>query len=352
MNSTHDGGPLIPPVDYAPQRSARSSALYWIVRLRMPVVLGALVIASAILTNGLFIQPDNLINVARQISFEALIAFGMTLIIVTGGIDLSVGSLVALTGVVAALAIQATPADWSPAVRIAIGLCAGIGLGSGVGSLSGAIVTRFSVPPFITTLAFMLIARGMAFIACDGQPVYENLPATLSFLGRGFVFESALGRVLPVPVLIMLLGFVSFHVVLSRTVFGRGVIAVGSNQEAARLSGISVGRTKLLVYLLTGALCGIVGVLQVGKQMAGDPKVGEMLELSIIAAVVVGGTSLFGGRGSIAGTLVGALIIGVLNNSLNLLHVEHFWQKVVLGAIILGAAMLDVALSRLGGHRR
>jgi len=323
-----------------------SAALYWLVRLRMPVVLGVLVIVVTILTDGLFARPENLVNVARQISFEALIAFGMTLVIVTGGIDLSVGSLMALTGVVAAAVMRATLA-WSPTACILAGLVVGVGAGALVGAASGSVITRFSIPPFIVTLAGMLIARGFAFIACGGQPIYE-LPEQLYVLGRGFVWEAVLGKTLPVPVLFMLVGFVVFWILLSRTVFGRGVIAVGSNAEAARLSGISVGRTRLVVYVLTGALCGLVGVLHDAKLMAADPKVGEMWELNVIAAVVVGGTSLFGGRGSIPGTLIGALIIGVLNNGLNLLHVEHFWQKVVLGVVILLAALLDAALRRLG----
>jgi ribose transport system permease protein len=200
----------------------------------------------------------------------------------------------------------------------------------------------------------MLIVRGFAFILCDGEPVYE-LPAALKWLGRGFILEETLagllpatkGRVLPVSVVIMAAGFIVFHVLLTRTVFGRGVIAVGSNEEAARLAGIHVSRTKVLVYLLTGGLCGLVGVLNTAKLMAADPKTGDMWELNVIAAVVVGGTSLFGGRGTMVGTLIGALIIGVLNNSLNLLHVEHFWQKVVLGGVILAASLLDVALRKL-----
>ena len=327
--------------------AARALAVvYWVVRLRMLVVLTLLVVAVTILTDGDFAGPKNLINVARQISFEALIAFGMTLVIVTGGIDLSVGSLVALTGVVAAVVMQAT-LDWGEPACILAGLLTGCGVGALSGTISGSVITRFSIPPFIVTLAAMLIARGFAFIACSGQTVYE-LPPGLIVLGRGFVLEGALGKVLPVPVLIMLLGFVCFQILLSRTVFGRGVIAVGSNEEAARLAGIRVARTRLIVYVLTGALCGIVGVMQDAKLMAGDPKVGEMWELNVIAAVVVGGTSLFGGRGTIWGTLIGALIIGVLNNSLNLLHVEHFWQKVVLGLVILLAALLDAALRRLG----
>ncbi len=323
-----------------------SAIVHGVVVLRMPIVLALLIIAVTILTDGVFAQPANLINVARQISFEALIAFGMTLVIVTGGIDLSVGSLVALTGVVAAVVMRAT-LELSAPLCIGAGLATGFGVGAVVGTVSGTVVTRFSVPPFIVTLAAMLIARGFAFIACGGQPVYE-LPEELLVLGRGFVLEGTLGRVLPVPVLVMLVGFGFFHILLARTVFGRGVIAVGSNEEAARLAGIAVRRTKLAVYVLTGALCGIVGVLHDAKLMAADPKIGEMWELNVIAAVVVGGTSLFGGRGSIPGTLVGALIIGVLNNSLNLLHVEHFWQKVVLGLVILSAALLDSALRRLG----
>lgn len=336
----------------SPESPARASlawgpaALHWVVSLRMPVVLALLVVAVTILTDGVFARPENLINVARQISLEALIAFGMTLVIVTRGIDLSVGSLVALTGVAAGLAMRGTLDSPAP-ICILAGLVAGICVGAFCGAVSGAVVTRFSIPPFIVTLAAMLIARGLAFIACKGQPVYE-LPPQLLSLGRGFVAESLLGKLLPVPVLVMLAGFVCFHVLLARTVFGRGVVAVGSNEEAARLAGIAVRRTKLIVYVLTGALCGVVGVLHDAKLMAADPKVAEMWELNVIAAVVVGGTSLFGGRGSIPGTLIGALIIGVLNNSLNLLHVEHFWQKVVLGVVILLAALLDAALRRLG----
>jgi ribose/xylose/arabinose/galactoside ABC-type transport system permease subunit len=212
-------------------------------------------------------------------------------------------------------------------------------------------VSRFRLPPFIVTLSAMLVARGLAFIACDGQPIHVGLPDALLSLGRGFVLEGLLGRVLPVPVLVMLVGFAASWVLLERTVFGRSVVAVGSNVEAARLSGIPVARITLLVYLLTGALCGLVGVMHAGKLMAADPKVGEMWELNVIAAVVVGGTSLFGGRGSVAGTLVGALVIGVLNNTLNLMGVQHFWQKVALGLVILAAALLDAALSKLGGRR-
>ncbi len=329
--------------------SRLTTSMQWLIALRMPVILLALVLAATFLTDGRFLRLDNVINVLRQVSFEAMIAFGMTLVIVTGGIDLSVGSLVALTGVVAAVLMRGT-LDWPPVASIALGLLCGVTTGAAIGASSGAIVARFSIPPFIVTLAAMLMARGAAFIICDGQPVYE-LHTELLWLGRGFVLESVFGRLIPVPVLVMLCAYAATAVLLSRTVFGRGVIAVGSNEEAARLAGIAVRRTKLMVYLITGAFAGLAGVLHDAKLMAGDPKVGEMWELNVIAAVVVGGTSLFGGRGSVTGTLVGALIIGTLNNSLNLLHVEHFWQMVVLGGVILAASLVDAGLRRLDLRR-
>lgn len=321
---------------------------HWLVhvaRWRMPLILAALCAAAAVLTDGRFAQTDNLVNVLRQVSFEGLIAFGMTLVIVTGGIDLSVGSMVALSGVVTALVLRGM-SDAAAPLAIAAGTMSAIATGAAVGAACGGIVASFAIPAFIVTLAAMLIARGAAFILCGGQPIYE-LPAGMMVLGRGFVLESVVGRALPVPVAVLLAAWGVFVVLLNRTVFGRGVIAVGSNEAAARLAAIPVRRTKVAVYTITGGLAGLAGALHVGKLMAGDPKVGEGWELNVIAAVVVGGTSLFGGRGSITGTLIGALIIGVLNNSLNLMHVEHFWQKVVLGSVILAASLLDAGLRRL-----
>jgi ribose/xylose/arabinose/galactoside ABC-type transport system permease subunit len=323
----------------------RSTTLRWLVAGRMALILFALLLTSSVLTQGRFLQIENLVNVLRQVSLEGLIAFGMTFVIVTGGIDLSVGSLVALTGVAGALVMQ-TMSDATPSARIAAGFLCSIAVGAGCGAGAGAMIARFAIPPFIVTLALMLVARGGAFILCNGEPVYD-VPEELMWWGRGFVLQGLLGRLLPTPVLFMLGGYVALLAVFSRTVFGRRVIAVGSNEQAAYLSGIPVRATKLSVYLLTGLLCGLAGALHDAKLMAGDPKVGEMWELNVIAAVVVGGTSLFGGRGSITGTLIGALIIGVLNNSLNLLQVEHFWQKVVLGLVILGASLVDAGLRRL-----
>lgn len=319
--------------------------LAWIVAGRMPVILVLLLITATLLTEGRFLRVENLVNVIRHVSLEGLIAFGMTFVIVTGGIDLSVGSLVALTGVVAALTMRSMGGA-PPSVAIALGLGVALLVGCGTGAAAGAIIARFAIPSFVVTLSTMLVARGAAFILCDGQPVHE-LPEALHWWGRGFVWESLLGRMLPTPVLIMMTAYVVLLIVFQRTVFGRRVVAVGSNQQAAYLSGIPVRRTRLCVYLLTGLLCGLAGFLHDAKLMAGDPKVGEMWELNVIAAVVVGGTSLFGGQGTITGTLIGAVIIGVLNNSLNLLEVEHFWQKVVLGLVILAASLADSALRKL-----
>jgi len=319
---------------------------------RMPIILIAVVLGATALTGGRFAQTDNLVNVLGQVSFQGTIAFGMTAIIITGGIDLSVGSLVALTGVVAAVVMQAAgAAGLGPIPSIGLGALAAMGTGAAAGALSGAVVAWLAIPPFIVTLAAMLMARGGAFIISDGQPVYD-LPAPLRELGRGFIFEGWLGRVAPVPVVMMLGTYAVFATLLSRTVLGREIVAVGSNEQAARLAGVPVRRAKLLVYLLTGLLTGLVGVVHDGKLMVGDPKVGEMWELHVIAAVVVGGTSLFGGRGTMTGTLIGVLIIGVLNNSMNLRQVEHFWQNVVLGGVILAAALADAGLRRLHGANR
>jgi len=316
-----------------------------LLRLRMPLILFLVVVAATALTQGRFASVDNLVNVMRQVSMESMIAFGMTLVIVSGGIDLSVGSLVALTGVAAAIVMERF-ADISPGMRIGAGFLTGVVLGGLSGAASGTIVARFAVPPFLVTLTFMLMARGFAFILCGGEPVYQ-FPQELMWWGRGFVWESLLGRLLPTPVLLMFAVYFLFLALLKCTILGRCIVAIGSNEQAADLAGVPVRLTKISVYLLTGMLCGLVGILQDAKLMAGDPKVGEMWELNVIAAVVVGGTSLFGGRGTITGTLIGALVIGVLNNSLNLLHVEHFWQKVMLGGVILAASLLDTGLRRL-----
>jgi ribose/xylose/arabinose/galactoside ABC-type transport system permease subunit len=240
---------------------------------------------------------------------------------------------VALTGVVTCLALTGLPGPFLLVFPLSVLI--GILVGAISGAFNGFFVTKFNIPPFITSLAVMTAARGLAYIVCGGKPVW-NLPEGFSWIGRGFVFG-----VIPVPVVIMFALIIAGHVFLSQTRYGRYIYAVGGNAEAARLSGISVKRYLFLVYVVIGVLAAVAGIILASRLGAGDPKSGMMWELNVIAAVVVGGTSLSGGEGSILGTFFGALIIGVVNNTLNLMNVDAYWQQVVLGSVILAAVLLD-----------
>ncbi len=285
--------------------------------------------------NHRFLTRDNLINVANQISINMILAVGMTFVIITAGIDLSVGSVLALCAVVSSLVmVKLAAAGFGELAAVALGIACGIGLGGLLGTINGALVAGPGLPPFIATLGMMMIARGLAFVACGGRPV-APLPQLFTSIGQ------APERLIPVPVEIMAAVFILAHLFLRHHSFGRYVYAVGGNIEAARLSGIPIRRILVAVYALTGALAGLAGVILASKLGSGDPKSGFMYELDAIAAVVLGGTSLMGGRGTVAGTLVGALIIGVLNNGLSLMHVDQYWQWVLKGAVIIGAVMLD-----------
>jgi len=297
-------------------------------------------------TGGLFATPNNLVNVSRQIAINMIVAVGLTFVIISGGIDLSVGSVVALAGVISMSILRdgftvhtATIIPILP-MLFAIPLSGIIGalIGGGLGIFNGFVITRFRVAPFIATLAMMTIARGFAFVYTDGQPI-SPLPEAVGLFGAG---EHGIGPfVIPNLVVAALIVVALGHVLLTRTRFGRYVYAIGGNEEAARLSGISVSRAKLKIYALCGMLAGVCGMLLATRLASGDPKSGDLLELNAIAAVVLGGTSLSGGRGTVIGTLVGALVIGVLNNGLSLLNVSPYYQWVVKGAVILGAVILD-----------
>lgn len=283
-----------------------------------------------------FLKKDNLINVANQIAVIAIIAIGMTMVIITAGIDLSVGSLVALSAVVVAWCITewmgglaASGIGLLGAALIAIGLCGAIGL------FTGIMITRFSIPPFIVTLAMMLIASGVAFMITDGDSIFDTVPDGFKWLGVG----ADLG--IPNAVVLMLLLYAIAHVVMEHTPFGRHIYAVGGNPEAARLSGVPVKRVLVLVYTICGALAGLGGIIVASQLKSGDPNFGQLYELMVIAAVVVGGTSLLGGEGKILGTLIGAFIIAVIQNGMNLKGLESYPQKVMLGVVILGAVLLD-----------
>jgi ribose transport system permease protein len=269
-----------------------------------------------------FFTVDNLANVLRQNAFPAVIAAGMTFVILTGGIDLSVGSVVALSGVLCADAIVH---GWG----VPAGLIAGVGIGVLVGLANGLIVTSVRVPPFVVTLATMLVVRGASFKYTDARTI-SGLPTSFASFSQSWSMA-----------LVLVFTFAASWLLLMRTPFGRHVYATGGNREAAWLSGVRVDRVLLKVYVLCGAGAGLAGVLVASRLSAGYPRAGELYELDAIAAVVVGGTSLMGGRGSIWGTLAGAFFIGILNNGLNLYNVSPYDQMMVKGAVFLAAASLD-----------
>lgn len=311
----------------------------------------ALIVVLAVQTDFAFVRPENATNILSQMPVEMLIALGMTTVIITAGIDLSVGSLVGVAGVLGTMAL--TVSTRLPLyLAFFIAILASVLVGFACGSISGFVITRFSIPPFVATLAMMFVCRGLAFIICREKPVeipieYERF----TFLGRGILGKGLLGLKwfpgIPLSGIIMLAGIIFFHVLLSGTVFGRQIYAVGGNEEAARLSGINVKKIKFLVYAVTGALCGLSGIIQSATLGSGDPKSGDKWELQVIAAVVVGGTSLFGGKGTIIGTFVGVLLIRVLAVGVNFLGFSRFYQYVVLGSVLLLAVLVDTLSKRV-----
>ncbi len=283
-----------------------------------------------------FLKRDNLFNIANQIVVIAVIAIGMTMVIITAGIDLSVGSLIALSAVVMASVVRDFGGgDQAGMMWLLIGSAVGIAVCAGLGLFNGVMVTAFAIPPFIVTLGTMLVARGLAYLIAGGQSIYQ-LPESFTWLGRGAGFFS-----IPHAVVMMVLLYITAHLLMSRTIFGRYVYAVGGNTEAARLSGVPVRRVVLAVYLASGALAGLGGIVMASQLKTGSPTYGVMYELYVIAAVVVGGTSLVGGQGKVLGTLIGAFIIAVIQNGMNLTGVESYTQQVVLGLVILAAVLLD-----------
>ncbi|MGI6776992.1 MAG: ABC transporter permease [Acetivibrionales bacterium] len=280
------------------------------------------------LSTTTFLQVRNIVNVIRQISIISILAIGVTYVILTGGIDLSLGSLVAVAGVSAAT--FAHPDTYPLIVPIAVGILVGVAFGL----FNGIVITRGGVAPFITTLGVMTAARGTALIIAKGRPI-SNLSDSFNFIGGGELFG------IPFPIIIFLVVFIVSHFILSKTKFGRYIYAIGGNEEAARASGVKVKKVKTLVYVICSGLAGLAGVIQSSRIAVGQPSIGEGYELDAIAAVVIGGTSLEGGIGTVFGTIIGSLIIGVLNNGLDLLNVPSYYQQVVKGLIIIGAVLLD-----------
>ncbi|HEV2864273.1 MAG TPA: ABC transporter permease [Pyrinomonadaceae bacterium] len=311
--------------------AAREGRFNW-QRVAEYVIVVAIVVEAAVFAAiaPQFLSFPNLVNVALSIAITGILAVGMTMVILTGGIDLSVGSVVALAGVVAALLVD-------KGAGVAVGALAAVGVGLAVGLFNGVTVAQFRVPPFVTTLAMLTICRGLAFIVTGGRGI-GNLPESFGFVGKSRVFDT-----LPLPVLLMLVVVAAGWFLLRHTVFGRHVYAVGGNREAAFLAGVNTKRVTALTYVLNGLLVGLAGFVLASRLGAGVPNTGVQYELDVISAVVVGGTSLMGGRGSVIGTFWGAVFIGVLNNGLNLAGVDPYMQKIALGVVLLLAVFADQA---------
>ena len=275
-----------------------------------------------------FLTWSNLLIVVTQVSINALLAFGVTFVIITGGIDLSLGSMVAVTGVVAAS--FAHPDAYPVVVPVFMGLLAGLAMGT----FNGYIITRSNVPPFIVTLGTMTIGRGLALILSKGRPI-SNLSDSFNFIGGG----QLLG--VPMPIFILVIMFALCSVLLNKTIAGRYMYAIGGNEQAARASGIPLNKMKMVVYTLSGGLAALAGILLTSRITTGQPNAGAGFELDAIAAAIIGGTSTSGGTGTMAGALIGALLIGVISNGLDLLNVTSYYQQVVMGIIIIGAVVLD-----------
>lgn len=274
-----------------------------------------------------FLTVENIISIALQTAVIAIIAIGMTYVIITSGIDLSVGSVIALAGVVAGqLLING--------LNIVLAMLVGVLIGALFGLLNGLLITKGNLQPFIATLGTMMIARGLSLVLTDGLPV-SGLPKDFTTLGNG----KLLG--IPIPVIFLIVIAVITHLVLSKTVFGRYVYALGSNEEAARLSGVNTNINKILVYVLSGVLAALAGMLLAARLVSAQPSAGTGYEMDAIASVVIGGASMAGGIGSITGTVIGAFTIGVLRNGLNLLNVSPFWQQIAIGVVILLAVYFD-----------
>ena len=288
-------------------------------------------------TRTTFLTPNNMFNILRQNASNLFLATGMTMVIILGGIELSVGSVIALSGCVAAGCVV------NLGLPEAVGFLAAILVGAIVGMFNGLVICKTDIPPFIVTLASMNIAKGIALVYTQGAPI-RCMTDAFKFPGAGYV-----GPV-PTPVILMLIVFVIAALMINRTQLGRHIYAVGGNAQAAKFSGNNVSKVKFIVYTYTGIMAGIAGVVVASRLYSGQPTAGDGAEMDAIAAVVVGGTSMSGGSGRIGGTLIGVLIIGVLNNGLNLMGVDSNWQYIVKGLVILLAVYVDFIRNKKAGR--
>ena len=286
----------------------------------------ALIILMAVITiiNSNFLTANNLLNLLLQVTSNALIAFGMTFVILTGGIDLSVGSILALSSALTAGLLGS-------GMPVTLAILISLILGCILGMMNGLLISYGKLAPFIVTLATMTIFRGATLVYTNGNPITKGLSDTFlfQFLGQGYIVG------IPFPVIIMFIVFIVLYVLLHKTAFGKSVYAIGGNEKAAYISGVKLNKVKIIIYSISGIMASISGLIITSRLSSAQPTAGASYEMDAIAAVVLGGTSLSGGKGRILGTLIGALIIGVLNNGLNIIGVSAFWQQVVKGVVIL-----------------
>jgi ribose transport system permease protein len=318
-------------VDGAPRRPRRLAT-----KAGINVAILLLLVAGLALASEHFLTLDNLRNVLRQISVVAIVASAVTLVMIAGGLDLSVGGVVALSGVVSSLlAVGGTP--------LPIAILAGIATGAVVGIVNGFLVVQMGLNSVIATLGSLYVARGVAQLMTGGVPVH-NVPPGYSTIGTGFVAG------IPIPVVVMFAVVAAFTVLQRATLLGKYAVAIGSNFEAARLSSIRVNAVRMLLYALSGTMAGLGGILISSRLSSGQPTAAAGLEFDVIVAAILGGVSLAGGEGSVLGTLVGALILGIINNGLNILGVDPFWQTILQGVILVVAVSIDIVLRGSGGR--
>jgi ribose transport system permease protein len=303
-------------------------------------VLIALIIVGILISlfTPYFFTTDNLMGVFRAFSLTAIMSIGMVLVIITGGIDLSVGSAMGLASLVTALCFSA---------GLPMGICiaAGIGVGLVFGFVNGVLVTVIGLPPFIATLGTLSIGRGLMYMITRGIPVTPDTPESFAFLGQGYV-----GPV-PVPVVLMIVLMILFAIIMRRTRFGRHIYATGGNEYASRLSGVKVDRIKLSVYVISSTIAAVAGVIGFSRYLSAEPASGFGAELDVIAAAAIGGASLAGGAGSVTGAVIGAALVGVIANGVVLLNINTYAQQAITGGVILIAVSLDVLRNRFMGGR-
>lgn len=319
-----------------------ASYKHQLVKFQSLIALILLCIGIALMSDK-FLTVDNTWNVMRQISVNICISVGMTLIVLTSGIDLSVGAVLALAGAVTAgllkFGIEMPSSDLYIGFTVLGSIIIGLVVGTLMGLFNGWTITRFKVPPFVATLAMLTIARGLTMLWTKGFPI-SSLGENFAYLGTGWFLG------IPLPVWISGVVVIAAIILTKKTAFGRYIYAIGGNEHASKLSGININKVKLIVYGIGGALAAVGGIMVTSRLDSAQPNAGMGYELDSIAAVVIGGTSLSGGRGTVMGTVLGAIIIGVLNNGLVLLNVSPFWQQVVKGGVILLAVIIDKANSK------